>query len=156
MSYKFKCFTLFDITKTGNTHRKNSTITNLDEQLKWQRSRNTQVNFDTVIQVISMRSLPENITDPVKELINLNEFPNFGFMFNHVEEKCYCWSFEFCVSHPSVFHDGINELGHLYQDCQSVPMLVVGTEWNKLPSFLDGSIELRNIYFEETKTIQAS
>jgi hypothetical protein len=27
-------------------------------------------------------------------------------------------------------------------------MIKVGTEWDKLPSFLDTSPELRNIYFE--------
>jgi len=39
-------------------------------------------------------------------------------------------------------------LGGLYSDCEGVPMIKVGTEWDKLPNFLDTSPELRNIYFE--------
>ena len=58
-----------------------------------------------------------------------------------------CWKFTFEISHPSVFNDGITELGALYNDCDGVPMIRCNTEWEKLPTFLDGSPELRNIYF---------
>ena len=48
----------------------------------------------------------------------------------------------------SVFDDGVRGLGYLYEDCDNVPMIRCGTEWDKLPEFLDTSPELRNIYFE--------
>jgi hypothetical protein len=61
------------------------------------------------------------------------------------------WHFDFNVQHPSVFYDGISDLGSLYKDCDSVPMIKTSTSWQKLPNFLDTSDELRNIYFELLK-----
>jgi len=118
--------------------------------MHWQRARNQQCNFDTILQLISLRSQPEDITDPKLLKIQFKEFDKFGFLFeNETSDDTYnCWSFDFSISHQSVFDDGISELGCLYVDCDSVPMILIGTEWNKLPAFLDTSIELRNIYFE--------
>ena len=56
--------------------------------------------------------------------------------------------FNFEIQHASVFSDGITELGALYTDCDGVTMIKCGTEWDKLPAFLDTSLELRNIYFK--------
>jgi hypothetical protein len=149
MSCKIRCYTLFDITKTGITNRKNVSINAVDP-MHWQRARNQQCNFDTILQLISLRSQPEDITDPKLLKIQFKEFDKFGFLFeNETSDDTYnCWSFDFSISHQSVFDDGISELGCLYVDCDSVPMILIGTEWNKLPAFLDTSIELRNIYFE--------
>ena len=47
-----------------------------------------------------------------------------------------------------VFDNGIDELGLLFEDCDGVPMIKQGTEWEKLSTFLDTSPELKNIYFE--------
>ena len=57
-------------------------------------------------------------------------------------------TFDFEIQHPSVFDDGITELGSLYSDCDGVPMIQTDTAWSKLPGFLDTSEELRNIYFK--------
>jgi len=78
-----------------------------------------------------------------------SEFDKFGFLFEDDLEPHPCWTFDFTVNFHSVFDDGINDFGYLYSDCEGVPMIQIGTEWNKLPTFLDGSPELRNIYFEE-------
>lgn len=95
-----------------------------------------------------MRSQPEVISEPKLIQINFDEFENFGFLFQQEENEKYpCWTFEFTVQHPSVFDDGINEFGGLYNDCDRVPMILCGTEWNKLPNFLDTSPELKNIWF---------
>jgi hypothetical protein len=144
MSLQIRCYTLFDITKTGVTNRRNST--NLDP--KWQKQRNTQCNFDTILQVASLRSQPENVTDPVLSTVIFSEFDKFGFLFENETEPHPCWSFDFTVNFHSVFDDGIHEFGHLYADCDGVPMIPIGTEWDKLPTFIDASPELRNIYFE--------
>jgi hypothetical protein len=115
----------------------------------WMHMRNTQCNFDTVLQVISLRAQPEGITTPQKHSIRFDDFDNFGFLFTQQEDETYpCLKFTFEINHTAVFHDGINDLGNLYKDCHDVPMILCGTEWNKLPSFLDGSPELKNIYFE--------
>ena len=147
MSLKIRCHTLFDITKTGITNRRNS----INSDPKWQKQRNTQCHLDTILQVISLRSQPENISDPVKSEIIFSEFDKFGFLFEDDSEPRPCWAFDFTVNFHSVFDDGINDFGYLYSDCDGVPMIQIGTEWNKLPTFLDGSTELRNIYFEELK-----
>jgi hypothetical protein len=144
MSYTISCYTLFDVTQTNvlNRHRP-------DMDKEWHYKRNTQSNFDTVQQAISLRSQPENVRTPIKTLIRFDEFTEFGFLFEQEEDETYpCWSFNFEVQHPSVFYDGVSELGALYSDCDRVPMIKCGTEWDKLPLFLDSSDELRNIYFK--------
>jgi hypothetical protein len=144
MSLKIRCYTLFDITKTGITNRRNS----INPDPKWQKQRNTQCNFDTILQVVSLRSQPEDITNPEQFQLTFSEFDKFGFLFESETEPHSIWKFDFTVNFHSVFDDGVNEFGHLYSDCDGVPMIQIGTEWNKLPSFLDTSSELRNIYFE--------
>jgi len=144
MSYTITCYTLFDITQTNvlNRHRP-------DMDNEWHYKRNTQSNFDTVQQAISLRSQPEVVRIPEKTMIRFDEFKEFGFLFSQFEDETYpCWSFDFMVHHPSVFYDGVNELGALYSDCDRVPMIKCGTEWRHLPLFLDSSDELRNIYFQ--------
>jgi hypothetical protein len=86
---------------------------------------------------------------PKKIEIRFDEFGDFGFLFEQRENEIYnCWSFDFEIQHASVFNDGINELGALYSDCDNVPMIKTDTSWSELPSFLDTSAELRNIYFK--------
>jgi len=119
---------------------------------EWLHKRNTQSNFDTVQQAISLRSQPELVRIPEKTMIRFDEFTEFGFLFTQFEDDTYpCWSFDFAVQHPSVFYDGVNELGALYSDCDRVPMIKCDTEWANLPPFLDSSDELRNIYFKVLK-----
>lgn len=145
MTYKIRCYTLFNITQTNVTNRRGNK--NDPISLETQNKRNTQCNFDTIIQVISLRSQPENITSPTKIEKNLEEFDNFGFVYSS-ETNIPVWTFEFSINHHSVFDDGINELGGLYTDCDNVPMICELGEIEKLPSILDVSPELRNIYFE--------
>ncbi len=147
MSFTITCYTLFDITPTGVMNRNRPVV---DEEIPiWLQKRNTQCNFDTVIQSISLRSQPDVTRNPEKIQIRFDEFTNFGFLYQQLENETYdCWSFDFDIQHPSVFNDGINELGALYSDCDTVPMIKTNTAWNKLPAFLDTSDELRNIYFK--------
>jgi hypothetical protein len=148
MSYKISCYTLFDITQTGVINRGKPGI---DEDMEaWLFKRNTQCNFDTILQVVSLRSQPEDISKPKVKEINLSEFQNFGFLLEN-DEKVNSWSFSFTIQHPSVFNDGISDLGSLYNDCDQVPMIKTDTIWNKIPAFLDSSDELRNIYFKVEK-----
>ena len=145
MSFKVSCYTLFDITQTGITNRNRPGPD--DDMELWLYKRNIQCNFDTIVQAVSLRSQPENISIPKSIKIKLNEFDNFGFLFEE-DNELNCWVFDFTVQHPSVFNNGIKELGSLYADCDQVPMIKTHSAWNKLPGFLDSSDELRNIYFE--------
>jgi hypothetical protein len=150
MSYTITCYTLFDITQTNVRNRARPEEDQLLQE--WLYKRNTQCNFDTILQVVSLRSQPEVLESPNKIDIRFDEFTEFGFLFEQEEDKTYpCWTFKFALQHPSVFYDGINELGSLYRDCDQVPMIKTNTEWDKLPSFLDTSDELKNIYFEVSK-----
>jgi hypothetical protein len=149
MSFTITCYTLFDVTSTGivNRHRPVED----EDMTSWLYKRNTQCNFDTVLQAISLRSQPELVRKPEKMKIRFDE-AEFGFLFQQIDDEVYdCWSFDFDIQHPSVFNDGITELGALYNDCDTVPMIKCGTEWDKLPAFLDTSPELRNIYFKVVK-----
>jgi hypothetical protein len=146
MSYTIECHTLFDINHTGVINRQNPSM-DIDPVV-WLYRRNTQWNFDTVLQAISLRSQPEVTAYPTKYQVKLDKVDYFGFLFTPPEHKIYSWTFTFAVQHPSVFDNGIHELGHLYSDCHSVPIIKCNTEWDKLPAFLDTSDELRNIYFK--------
>lgn len=142
-----RCHTLFDITNTGISSRKTPINITPEKVQEWELNRNRQNNFDTIVQVISLRTQPEELTIPVKTVVDFNINKNFGFLFDN-EEPQPAWSFDFTIYYAGVYNDGINELGFLHQDCDGVPVLKVGTEWEKLPNFLDVSPELKNIYFE--------
>jgi hypothetical protein len=150
MSYTITCYTLFDITPTGVVNRSRPVVD--EELIPWLHKRNTQCNFDTVLQAISLRSQPEITRTPEKKQIRLDEFTDFGFLYQQQENELYnSWSFDFEIQHASVFYDGTNELGSLYSDCDTVPMIKTDTGWDVLPAFLDTSDELRNIYFKVVK-----
>lgn len=146
MSYRISCYTLFDITQTGVLNR-NIPTDLITKELVYKRS--TQANFDTLLQVINLRSQPESISSPRKLDVRFDEFTKFGTSFKQYQDKSYpCWRFKFDIFNHSVFNMNDDELGALYHDCHNVPMIICGTEFEKLPNFLDTDIESRNIYFE--------
>lgn len=147
MSYRIRCYTLFDIERTGVLNRKPPINLSEDQLLVWNKRRNSQCNYDTILQVINLRSQPEDTTETICFNVNFKDFQNFGFLYEEEEDQK-CWYFDFTIIHKSVFDNGIDELGALYEDSDGVPMIKHGTEWDKLTSFLDTSPELKNIYFE--------
>lgn len=141
--HRIRCYTLFDITQTGVLNRSKPTD---DEVNTWIQRRNTQCNFDTILQVISLRSQPEVCKIPVRTEMSENDYDKFGFLYKP-EKNNYCWHFDFEVQHSSVFENGIKPLGALYKDCEKVPMIICENQIDT-PAFLDVTEELRNIYFE--------
>jgi hypothetical protein len=141
MTNKIKCYTLFDITKT-NVRQRNKIPEGVDLK-KYIYQRNTQVNLDTILQVISLRAQPEMITEVTKH--TSNDFTEFGFMFS--QEEMNYWEFVFEVNHISVFDNEI-QFGYLYLDCDNIPMVKCGTEVENITDFLNISPELKNIHFE--------
>ena len=142
---RIKCYTLFDITKTNVNARRY----NLDSDggnAAHVKQRGQQRNFETILQIISMRAQPEDITDSEK---NMEQAKNskWGTM-HHGAGKIPHWSFEFTISYSEIFSDGVNKLGYLFQDCAGVPMVTQLEEWYKLDNKLDITAESRNIYFE--------
>jgi hypothetical protein len=108
---KIQCQTLFDITATGTTgHVKPSRMPYQDQAGKkitdvesWNRSRNQQRNWETVNQLVSLRTQVTELTDP--QQINNR------------------WQFEFEVENQNLFTNGTDQLAVLKADCTGVPML---------------------------------
>ena len=122
---------------------------NQDDIEGWLNKRNTQCNFDTILQVISMRSQPEVVRFPTKVKMTEDEFNLFGFLYTPNEDTTsYCWKFEFEVQHSSVFDRETESLAALYNDCKGVPMISCPTQISGLSTFMDTTEELKNIYFE--------
>lgn len=147
MSYRVRCSTLFDITHTVSISRRPSVNFTPAQLADWEVKRNAQTNFDTVLQVISIRCQPENPSAPKMKTIDFSKEQLFGFMFEGEDPQPY-WTFDFDIEKDNVFDNGIDQLGFLFDDCDGVPMVKTRKEWTKLPDFLDTSPELKNIYFE--------
>lgn len=138
MSQRIRCQTRFDITETGVKNRNHRAHTqfrdtsgrNITNEKEWHRARNQQANWETVNQVISLRTLPENISRPVHNV-------NAGI-----------WSFEFVVVDPaSICCDG-DPVGYLLNDCAGVPMILGLEETTNLISFLITVGPDSNTWFE--------
>ena len=151
---RIKCYTLYDITQTNvNFRKKNTEIVPADEMKK----RSQQSNFETILQIINMRSQPEEISESELTVINIDDLKdfNFGYLYeksyNKTISKINVWSFTFSVDHADVFNNGINDLGSLSDDCNQVPMILRLEETFKLSNQMNISDEQRNIYFEVLK-----
>lgn len=109
---RFICQTLFDITPTGVTgHYKSSHVPftdragqHIEDEAAWTRSRNQQRNWETLTQIVSMRTQLFELTSP-----------------KYVNNR---WEFEFTVETPGVFGDDVNPVRDLVADATGVPMLV--------------------------------
>jgi hypothetical protein len=109
---KIQCHTLFDITATGITgHIKPSRMpfvdcagTKITDTESWNRSRNQQRNWETITQLISLRTQVTGLTTPVT-----------------IQNQ---WRFEFEVENENLFDNGTDPLAVLKQDCAGVPMLI--------------------------------
>ena len=133
---KIKCVTLFDITKTGASRRQIAT-----------KDANQQINFETILQIISMRCQPENITSPKRIVIDKKD-ARWGEKYLVETQNILAWEFFFDVYHREVFNDGENKLGNLYSDSNEVPMIVNLDETSRLSSKINTSGELKNIHYE--------
>jgi hypothetical protein len=148
-----KCYTLYDITKSNITFRKKFVeIINADER----KSRSQQSNFETILQIINMRSQPENISEVDRLDIDITKIEEykFGYLYSKEYTKLETftlWKLMFSIDHPDVFHNGIEELGNLLSDCDQVPMIIDLNETFILPNQMNITTELKNIYFEIVK-----
>jgi len=132
---RIRCSTHFDITETGTTghfrpsqvpynDRVNNLISNISD---WNRSRNQQRNFETITQVLQLRTQIFDVTTPVKN------------------SK---WEFEFEVESDGIYQQGQDLFGILKQDCEDVPMIVgIGDEYTLTPSLVTSGSQ-QNIWFD--------
>jgi hypothetical protein len=140
MTATLRCRTLFDITVTGvRNHTSNSRLPFNDlagqavaTDHDWVRSRNQQRNWETLNQILALRTLPENTTVP-----------------GHTDtDQGREWRFEFEIPSISSISEGDRPLGLLLQDCEAVPMITGLTETAPLIPELRTRQPDVNIWFE--------
>ena len=110
---KYVCQTLFDITSTGVTgHYKSARIPFLDRagqtiknEESWNRSRNQQRNWETLTQILSLRTQLFLLTDPVQDLTGTR------------------WMFEFETESDGIYGSDSDPVSILRSDANGVPML---------------------------------
>ena len=137
---KIRCATLFDITQTGVNHRRSK----LERKEEFDIAGSQQSNFETILQSIGIRAQPEDITSPIKKT---QQIKNFGTKYK-VNHDIPIWMFTFTVSKNGVFQVGEQELDGLYQDCESVPMIIGLEEYKFINKTLNTTQEYKNIHFE--------
>ena len=132
---RFSCTTRFDITATGVTgHFKSSRVpfqdragNTVDDISDWNRSRNQQRNWETVQQIIGMRTQISTSTVP--------------------ERTGSTWHFEFETETPGVYGTDDNPVTVLYSDAEGVPMLVDLDNHRDLATFIVITGPEQNIWF---------
>lgn len=134
---KFVCQTLFDITATGTTgHCKNTRMPFEDhagqiirDADSWNRSRNQQRNWETLTQILSLRTQLFELTLPIQDSTGTR------------------WMFEFETEFDGVYGPESDPTQVLRSDAAGVPML---RELNNLPDiepFLVTEGRGQNIWF---------
>jgi hypothetical protein len=139
---KILCRTAFDCTCTGVTgHYRASQIPFVDRsgqpvnnQQDWQRSRNQQRNYETLLQIFGLKTQPQDLTTP--------------------ENVDGCWQFEFTVESGAVFAqtDHTDPLAGLKQDCAGVPMIGNVADTAQQLTVLSLSDADQNIWFDILNT----
>lgn len=133
---RFICRTFFDITATGVTgHAKSARLPFQDrigrtitDYNVWNYARNQQRNWETITQIISMRTQMFELTDPAQK--------------NRV------WTFEFETETDGVFGDNSDPTQILRADSNGVPMIVELGNRENLLSVLITTGPDQNIWFD--------
>ena len=132
----FVGYTLIDVTNTG--------IFRNDEPLPL--PRNQQRNWETVLQVISLRAQPIDLVSPRDPKIVAMSNHQFGSYYTGSHR---CWKFKFYVEHNNVFGSDDNPTELLERDINEVPVITGLTESAAFPDpvFYTNGI-LKNTYFK--------
>jgi len=98
--------------------------------LDWTHSRNQQRNFETVMQMISLRAQPTILADPI--------------------DQDGIWQFEFSVETAAVYsaNGSADDCSALLQECQGTPMIVGLGEIKTQLTYLNAQEPNQNIWFE--------
>jgi hypothetical protein len=134
---RFACQTLFDITATGITgHFKSTRIPHHDragqpiaDQSDWNRSRNQQRNWETLTQIIGLRTQLFDITDPIPDSTGTK------------------WMFEFETETAGAFGPDLDPCQVLVTDAEGVPMLRGLNNCPDIEPFICTTGTRQNIWF---------
>lgn len=138
MSYTHKLYTTVDITPTGIINSKYKNVK--DYELK----RNQQRNFDTLIQVLSLRT---NVDDTYVDQFLFKVDYSHMFPSPNLPDMFKVWSLSFNCDRYQVFGEH-NEA--LADDLHMVPIIPALTETvPQFPPYFITHGDLRNIYIEQ-------
>jgi hypothetical protein len=134
---KIYCETTFDITATGVTGRYRATRlpfkdcagTIIETEAHWNRSRNQQRNWESITQVLGLRTQALNLTDPVRNGSR--------------------WQFDFEIEATNVYGSIEQPFELLYADCEGVPMILNLDETAVTTPLLCSHGSNQNIWFFE-------
>jgi len=135
---KFACQTLFDITATGVTgHCKTTRMPFQDhagqviqDTASWNRSRNQQRNWETLTQILSLRTQLFEITQPIADQTGTR------------------WMFEFETESDGVYGPNDDPVSVLRSDAAGVPMLRELNNNPDIDTVLITEGPRQNIWFE--------
>lgn len=135
MAQSWVCVTLIDITNTGVKHGN-------DER------RDQQRNWETVLQVLSLKTQP-HITDGPEKIENIDVRNSAGFFGEFYEGLQTIWGFRFYSDNDEVY-----TLDQLYEDFEQVPIILGLEETARfmLPIFHSYGT-LKNIHFFPAKEL---
>jgi hypothetical protein len=147
---RVKCYCLFDITPTGiTTQRRNNSwpVTGKNGQVfenerALHYARNQQRNWDTITQLISLRTQPFNLTEPIQT--QSMDPKNLGF---EIVEPVNVWEFEFEIEHSEQWRKEEDDFFELRKDTQGVPMIVGLEESDNIGTLLETQGPVRNIVY---------
>jgi hypothetical protein len=136
---RYACQTLFDITATGITgHYKSTRIPFLDragqdihDQASWERARNQQRNWETIMQIISLRTQIFDHTIPVKDQTGSR------------------WMFEFETEISGAFGSEADPTEILRTDAQGVPMMRELDNNPNIKAYIQTHGSQQNIWFAQ-------
>ena len=133
--------TYFDCTPTGTkSYRKlqPGTVNAVGHKIQtmddWNFSRNQQRNWETILQVVSLKTQAIDITNPI--------------IMTRKDKKV--WQFSFAIEHTGIYDNGNDQLGLLKEEVHGVPMITGLNETYKegfLMPYLLAKGENQNIMF---------
>lgn len=151
----YEVYTLFDVTYTGTKRAFNNKIipfidnatqqiTNFDE---WSESRNQQRNFDTVIQLLGLRTQITTFSMPVcYKNVELSKF-EFGEQYTGIANV---WHFTCEFESPHVLVIDNNPVAILQVDFDKIPMILGLEQTLKInEGYFCTGVNKSNIYFQK-------
>lgn len=137
-TYRHCGYTLIDITKTD--------ITNYTPELE--RMRNKQRNWETVVQILGLRTQTMSIKQLATGTKDLSQYM-FG---SNYQNKQRVWTFEFDIEFENLYLLDQDPYGALKKDFAQIPVLL-GLDETATPQlalfYTDGPFN--NIYFKSLK-----
>ena len=111
--FLYQGFTLVDITPTGV----------INHTPKTEFERNQQRNWETVQQIISLRTQPTIITSTnfVDDVVRYN----FGINYKGKQK---IWTFKFAVEYADIYQEGSDKFGLVKYDFKITPVILGLTE----------------------------